>query len=101
MDGFNEDVLRDLGNGDEVCGVLHAESVFGGAEDLDGVVGGTEGLQALIGLLAVVEAGGHAVDAKEGVGDEFWGGPLSGLLGVVAFDVAVYFADFEADVVPV
>jgi hypothetical protein len=31
-------------------------------------------------LLAVVEAGGHAVDAEEGVGDELRGGPLSGLL---------------------
>lgn len=101
VDGFDEDVLWDLGDGDEVCGVLHAEGVFGGAEDLDGVVGSAEGFEALIGLLAVVEAGGHAVDAEEGVGDEFWGGPLSGLLGVVAFDVAVYFADFEADVVPV
>ena len=68
---------------------------------MDGVVGGAESFEALIGLLAVVEAGGHAMDAEEGVGDEFWGGPLSGLLGVVAFDVAVYFADFEADVVPV
>lgn len=101
VDGFDEDVLRYLGDGDEVCGVLHAEGVFGRAEDLDGVVGGAEGLQALIGLLAVVEPGGHAVDAEEGVGDEIRGGPLSGLLGVVAFDVAVYFADFEADVIPV
>jgi hypothetical protein len=99
--GFDEDSLWDLGDGDEVRGVLHAEGVFGGAEDLDGVVWGAEGLEALIGLLAVVEAGGHAVDAEEGVGDEFGGGPLSGLLGVVAFDVAVYFAEFEADVVPV
>lgn len=101
VDGFDEDSLWDLGDGDEVRGVLHAEGVFGGAEDLDGVVWGAEGLEALICLLAVVEAGGHAVDAEEGVGDEFGGGPLSGLLGVVAFDMAVYFTDFEADVVPV
>ena len=101
VDGFDEDVLRDLGDGDEVCGVLHAEGVFGGAEDLDCVVWGAEGFEAFIGLLAVVKAGGHAVDAEEGVGDELGGGPLSGLLGVVAFDVAVYFADFETDIVPV
>lgn len=68
---------------------------------MDGVVGGAEGFEALIGLLAVVEAWCHAVDAEEGVGDEGRGGPFSGCLGVVAFDVAVDFADFEADVVPV
>lgn len=101
VDGFDEDILWDLGDGDKVCRVLHAEGVFGGTEDLDGVAWGAEGFEALISLLAVVEAGSHAMDAEEGVGDEFWGRPLSCLLGVVAFDVAVYFADFEADVVPV
>ena len=28
VDGFDEDVLWDLGDGDEVCGVLHAEGVL-------------------------------------------------------------------------
>jgi hypothetical protein len=81
--------------------VLHAAGILGRAKDLDCVAWGAEGLEALVGLLAVVEGGSHAVDAQEGVGDEGWGAPLTGFLGVVGFDVAVYFTDFEADVVPV
>jgi len=40
-------------------------------------------------LLAVIEAGGHAVDGEVGGGDEGGAGPLVGLDGVVGFDVAV------------
>jgi hypothetical protein len=41
-------------------------------------------------LHTVVQAGGHAVEAEEGVLDEFGGGPLAGGDGVAGFDVPVY-----------
>jgi len=82
--------------------MLHSLSVLLGAKDVDGLVGGVaEGFEAFVALLAVVEGGGHAVEAEEGGGDEGGGGPLVRFLGEVAFNVAVDFADAEADVVPV
>lgn len=70
--------------------MLHAQGVTIGAEDLDGgVAGGPEGFETLVGLLAVVEGRGHAMDADEGVADEFGGRPLTSFLGPVGFDVAV------------
>lgn len=88
--GGDEEVLGDGGHRRDGGGVLHAGGVLVRAEDLEaGVAGGAEGLEALVGLLAVVEGGGHAVDADVGVGDELEGGPLARLLGPVGLDVAV------------
>lgn len=102
VDALPEQLDGDLRHGDEGGRVLHALRVLPRPEDVDGaVVGGAEGLEALVALLAVVQAGRHAVQAQEGVLDELGRGPLSGGLGVVAFDVAVDLADAEADVVPV
>jgi len=41
------------------------------------------------------------VEAEIGICDELWSGPLAGVDGVVGFDVAVYFADSEADIIPI
>lgn len=82
--------------------MLDALAVAIRAEDVDcGVAGSSERFEAFVALLSVVEAWCHAVDAEEGVFDEGRFCPFSGCLGVVRFDVAVYFADAEADVVPV
>jgi len=86
--GIEEEVCGDWGDGNVGGGVLHAFCVLVGAEDGDCVVGGSEGFQAFVALLAVVEAWGHAVDAEEGVGDEGGGCPFSGLDAVVGFDMA-------------
>lgn len=64
--------------------------VFGRAEDCDGVVGRAERLHAFVGLLTVVETGGHAVDGEVGGGYEGWFCPFAGVDRVVGFDVAVY-----------
>ena len=79
----------------------HAGSILRRAEDGDAVIGGPESFNAFVGLLAVVEGGGHAMEAEVGVCDEFGRGPLAGADGVVGFDVAVYFADSEADIIPI
>lgn len=68
-------------HGDGVGAVLHASGIAVGTEDLNGgIAGRAEGLEALIGLLAVVEGGGHAMDADVRVGDELEGRPLASLL---------------------
>lgn len=69
--------------------MLETGGVAVGAEDGDGVGGRAEGFKTFVGLLAVIEGGRHAVEAEEGVGDEFWGRPLFGFGAVVALDVAV------------
>ena len=80
----------DFGHADKGGRVLHAACIHARTEDGDGrVVGGTEGFETLVALLAVVETGGHAVDAQVGRGDEFGGGPLACLFRVGGFDVAV------------
>lgn len=90
LDGVEEEGLGDARHGDDVGGVLEAQGVLVRAEDVDcGVTGRAEGLEALVGLLAVVEGRGHAVDAHEGVRDELEGGPLAGRDGVGGLDVAV------------
>ena len=53
----------------------HALGVEGGAEDGDFVGGGADRFEAFVGLHAVVEGGGEAVEAEVGVGDEGGGGP--------------------------
>jgi hypothetical protein len=65
------------------------------------VRGIAESLQSFVALLAVVQTGCHAVEAQEGVFHELWGGPLARVFAVAGFDVAVDFADAEADVVPI
>lgn len=70
--------------------MLHAFGIHVWTEDGDGrVVGGAEGLETFVALLAVVETRSHAVDAEVGRGDELGGGPFACLLGVGGFDVAV------------
>lgn len=74
----------------EGCAVLHPGGVAVRSEDLDGgVAGGPEGLEALVGLLPVVEGRGHAVDADVWVCNELEGGPFTCLFGEAGFDVAV------------
>ena len=79
----------------------HAGGVEGGAEDGDAIVRGSEGFDAFVGLLPVVQCGRETVDGEVGRGDEGGSGPSGGVDGVVAFDVPVHFADFEADGGPV
>lgn len=89
-------------DGNAFCGPLHAGCVLGGAEDGDGLVAWvTEGFETFVALLAVVEAGGHAVEGEVGRAHKAGGGPFAGGLGVGRLDVSVYFADLEADVGPV
>ena len=102
VDALVEQVDGDFGDGDEFGRVLHALGVHGGAEDGDAlVVRGPERFQAFVALLAVVEARGHAMDPQVGILDETGRGPFAGLVGEGRGDVAVDFADLEADVVPV
>lgn len=59
-------------------------------EDSNGlVVGSARGFEAFVALHAVVQTWGHAVDAKEGVLDEFGRSPFAACEGVGGFDVAV------------
>lgn len=94
--GVDEQLLGHGRNRDELGAVLHADGVAVGAEDLDGgVTRGAEGLEPLVGLLAVVEGRGHAVYADVRVGDELERGPLAGLVRVVGLDVAVDWRENE------
>lgn len=91
-----------LWNGDERGAMLHALCVLLRTEDINHLVRGiTECFQAFVALLAVVQTGCHAVQAQKGVFYELGRCPFSRFLRVRRFDVAVYFADAEADVVPV
>ena len=91
LDGVDEEVDGRGRDADELGAVLHALGVLVGAEDGDRVVAGkTESLETLVGLLAVVEGGRHAVHADVGVGDEAEGRPFACFDGVGGFDVAVY-----------
>lgn len=94
LDGGQEQVDGHGRDRDEGRRVLEARGVAVGAEDGDAVVARqAEGFEAFVGLLAVVEGGGHAVQADVGVGDEGRGGPDAGVDGVVRFDVAVYWGE--------
>lgn len=102
VDGASKEVFGRGGHGDKGGAVLHALGVQGRAKHVDGaVIGGAEGLEALVALLAIVEARGEAVDREEGGDDELGGAPDAGVDAVVGLDVAVDFADAEADVGPV
>jgi hypothetical protein len=97
-----EHIYRHLGDRDEAGAMLHALCVLLGSEDVDRlVVGAAESFETFIALLAVVKAGSHTMEAEEGRCDELGGGPFARLLRVVAFDVAVDFADAKAYVVPI
>lgn len=89
LDGLEEQLGRHGGHADVPGRVLHAGSIAVGAEDLDFVGRRAEGLEALIGLLAVVQGRRHAVDPEERIGHELWRGPFSRLVGEVRLDVAV------------
>lgn len=98
--GGDKHVLGDGRHGRHGGRVLHAHRVLVGAEDLDGGVGrGAEGLEALVGLLAVVEGGRHAVDPDKGVAHKLEGRPLARLLGPVRLDMAVDYASGQGCVV--
>ena len=81
-------LFGDRGNGDVGCGMGHAAGVLIRAEyDNFLVARQAEAFYAFVGLLAVIEGGGHAVDSKEGIGVEDGGAPLFGFEGVVRFDM--------------
>lgn len=86
---FLEYVLRHRRNRYKGRGVLETGSIAVGTEYGDFVGGGSEGFEAFVGLLTVVEGGGHAVEAEVGVGDELGGRPLSSFGAVMGFYVAV------------
>ena len=80
LDALLEVLDRDVGDGDGGGRVLHTLGILLRTEDVDGlVVRGAVGFQALVALLAVVEAGCHAVDTHERRLDELRGGPFAGL----------------------
>ena len=90
MHTFLEMIHRHFRYAYEACTMLHALSVLLGSEDVDGLVIGTsEGFQSFVALLAIVEAGCHAMNAQERVFDESGRSPLAGLDGIVGLDVAV------------
>lgn len=66
LDALLEVVDRDVRDGDGGSRVLHTLGVLLRTEDVDGlVVRGAIGLQSLVALLTVVEAGCHAMDTHE------------------------------------
>lgn len=94
--GLHKEIFGHGRHADHLGRVLHAHGVLVGAEQRNLVVAGhAKGLEALVGLLAVVERRRHAVDADEGVGDIFERRPLAGVDRVGRFDVAV---DWKRDV---
>lgn len=87
--GAEEELVGHARHRDALGAVAHARRVAVGAEQRDGAAGRAERLEALVGLLAVVERWGHAVDADVWVCHEDWVGPFAGLLGEVRLDVAI------------
>ena len=70
LHGLDEVLHRDLGNAHPVGGVLHPLAVTVGAEQLDGVVRGPVGLQALKDLLRVVENHAGRIQGEGLIGDD-------------------------------
>ena len=70
LHGLDEVLHRDLGNAHPVGGVLHPLAVTVGAEQLDGVVRGPVGLQALKDLLRVVENHAGGIQGEGLIGDD-------------------------------
>lgn len=74
LDCGDKEVDRDRRDRDELGRVLEPGRVAVRAEYGDLVVAReAEGFEAFVGLLAVVEGRGHAVEADVGVGDELEG----------------------------
>lgn len=90
MDRFQKQFHGRLRHSNKASGLLHTLRVLVWTEYRNAlVVGGTQGFKSFVALLAVVEAGSHAVDTEEGGGDELRGSPFSGMDGVGGLDVAV------------
>ena len=77
----------DLGYGDEVGGILHAGCILSGAKDCNSIGGSTECFDALVCLLAIVEARTHAMDAKVWIGDENRFTPFSSLRRILRLNM--------------
>ena len=86
---FQEVLLGDGRDGDVAGGDGEAVGVVFWTEEQDIAVWVTVGFQAFVGLLAVVESRGEAVDLEVGVFDEGGLAPFSSGDGVGGLDVAV------------
>ena len=86
-----EHVHRDGWHREHFDRVLKAHGVPVGAKkgDITGIARHPKSLEAFQGLLAVVEAWRHAVDAHVRTGDELQGCPRISCLGVGGFNMAV------------
>ena len=89
------------GHGDGGGGARKPRCIQGRAENCNLAGRRSEGLEAFVALLAVVEARSHAVDWDVGGGDKAGGCPLLCVHRVRRRHVAIDFADFEADVCPI
>lgn len=92
LDSIEEELDRHGRDADSLGRVLHPHGIAVGAEHLDIARGGTECLEALVGLLPVVQGRRHAVDTDEGIGDELGSRPFPGFDGIMGFDVAVHLS---------
>lgn len=92
LDSVEEQAGRHRRAGYELGRVLQPQSIAVGSEHLDLVGRRAEGLQPLVGLLAVVEGRGHAMDADIGVGHELERGPLARRFGVVGLDMSIDYS---------
>lgn len=93
---------RRFRNRDKGGRVLEPFGVLLAAEDVDLLVRGiSESFETFVALLAVVQSGSHAMEPEIWIFDKFGRRPFACLLAVGGFDVAVDFANAEADVVPV
>ena len=87
---MQEKIFGNGRHGHETGGMGHAGCILGRAEYGNAVVGGSERLDAFVGLLTVVEARSHAMDTEIWVADELGRTPLICLEAVVGFDVTIY-----------
>lgn len=88
MNTVHENILRYGWDADGLRGACHSESILSRAEDLNPVVLGSESLHAFVGLLTIIQGGGHAMDAKVRVSDELRCGPFSTLDTIMRLDMA-------------
>lgn len=96
---LHEEVFRHGRHAHDLGRVLHAHGVLVRAEQRNLLVARqAEGLEALVGLLPVVEGRRHAVDADEGVRHILERRPLAGVHRVRRFDVAVDFGKSDGRV---
>lgn len=97
MTALQEQLFGNWRDGNVRGRMHHASGILAGAEDGETVLRGTEGFNALVGLLAIVQAGGHSVDREVRGADEGWRCPLGVLDAVVGFDVAIDFPTRSID----